>query len=46
MKNYPEPAGRLLDIAETVIICAIAVLLLVCVYFAVYFSANILGGAL
>ena len=44
MKDYPEPCGRWLDIAETVIMALVAVGLCVCVYFAVYFSANILGG--
>ena len=45
MKEYPEQNGRWLDIAETVVFALVAVGLCVCVYFAVYFSANILGGA-
>ena len=44
MKEYPEPNGRWLDIAEAVIMALVAAGLCVCVVFAVYFAANILGG--
>lgn len=45
MKDYPEPVGRWLDIAETVIMAMVAVGLCVCVVFAIYFAAILLGGA-
>lgn len=45
MKDYPEPCGRWLDIAETVVMALVAVGLCVCVVFAVYFAAILLGGA-
>ena len=45
MKEYPEPVGRWLDIAETVIMAMVAVGLCVCVVFALYFAAILLGGA-
>ena len=45
MKEYPEPCGRWLDIAETVVFAMVAIGLCVCVVFALYFALNILGGA-
>ena len=45
MKEYPEQVGRWLDIAETVIMAMVAVGLCVCVVFALYFAAILLGGA-
>ena len=44
MKEYPEPIGSWLDVVETLIACAIAGLLCVCVYFALYFAAILLRG--
>ena len=44
MKEYPEQIGHWLDIAETVVMAMVSVGLCLCVYFAVYFSAEILGG--
>ena len=46
MKEYPEPCGRWLDIAEAVIMALVAAGLCVCVVFALYFALNALGGAL
>ena len=46
MKDYPEPVGRWLDIAGTVVMAMVAIGLCVCVYFALYFALNILGGVL
>ena len=45
MKEYPEPNGRWLDVAETVIMAMVAVGLCVSVYFILYFAAILLGGA-
>ena len=45
MKEYPEPCGRWLDIAETVVFALVAIGLCVCVVFSLYFALNILGGA-
>ena len=45
MKEYPEPNDRWLDVIETLIACAIAGLLCVCVYFTLYFAAIILEVA-
>ena len=44
MKNYPEPEGRIWDIVEGILSCAVAGLLGLCVYLALYFSAIILEG--
>lgn len=46
MKEYPEPNGRWMDIAEAVIMALAAAGLCVCVYFAIYFAVILLGGAL
>ena len=45
MKEYPDPTSRWLDIAEAVIMWAVAVLLIVCVCFSVHFARTLLGGA-
>ena len=45
MKEYPEPNGRWLDVAAAVVMALVAVGLWVCVGFAVYFTANIMGAA-
>ena len=44
MKEYTETIGRWLDVAETVIMAMVAIGLCVCVCFAVYFAAILLGG--
>lgn len=45
MKEYPEPIGRWLDIAGTVIFALVAIGLCVSVYFILYFAAILMGGA-
>ena len=42
MKSYPEPTGRIWDIVEGVLLCAVAVGVWASVYFALYFSICIL----
>lgn len=45
MKEYPEPCGRWLDIAEIIIFAIVAIGLCVSVYFILYFAAILMGGA-
>lgn len=45
MKEYPEPNGRWLDIAEIIIFAIVAIGLCVSVYFILYFAAILMGGA-
>ena len=45
MKDYPEPIGRWLDVAEIIIFALVAIGLCVSVYFILYFAAILLGCA-
>lgn len=45
MKEYSEPNGHWLDVAEAVIMALVAAGLCVCVYFAIYFASILLGVA-
>lgn len=44
MSEYPEGSDLAWSVIETFIACAIAGLLCVCVYFALYFASILLGG--